>query len=106
MGGGASQPQGSLNDSITVLGGEKSEQQEYDPATMRDLTEDDVDPYFVPDAARNTCFFCGDKFNLLTRGRVRHPEAIISQSELHECLNAHVDGDVTIMPWFIFLFLG
>lgn len=81
MGGGASQPQGSLNDSITVLGGDKSEQQEYDPATMRDLTEDDVDPYFVPDAARNTCFFCGDKFNLLTRGRVRHPEPIISQSE-------------------------
>jgi hypothetical protein len=44
--------------------------QVYDAEAMSQLTEDDVEPYFVPDASRNTCGMCGDKFQLIMRSRV------------------------------------
>ena len=43
--------------------------QTYEPATMQNLTEDDVEPFYVPDGMRTGCHLCGVKFQLVVRGR-------------------------------------
>lgn len=43
--------------------------QVYDPRTMQELKEDDVDPFYVPDNMRTGCNLCGVKFQLVVRGR-------------------------------------
>jgi hypothetical protein len=44
--------------------------QVFEPDAMMGLTEDDVEPFFVPDKDRDACLCCGEKFQLIRRSRV------------------------------------